>query len=188
MTKVFRSADFNSLVWVFNQLFQVISKETFQKLFFFLTMMHPFFDFQKVETTKPQASRTTSAEIYVICLGYLHPKKIDPKLLGGHENISIFRIFVFFSSKIFHFRFFFGSTFYFRPPPLNYNHRNITNQPKQKKNQDPKFVFKELDTPAPVVNIFAKKVPQHVPSHKIFPKNILPKNLRFVFLDSNFIF
>ena len=37
--------------------------------------------FEKVEVTKPVASRSTSAEIYVICLRYRAPAKIDPRLL-----------------------------------------------------------------------------------------------------------
>ncbi|KAL8242544.1 hypothetical protein R6Q59_012846 [Mikania micrantha] len=68
ITKVFRSRDYNAVLYCLRQLFE------------------------KVEVDKPAASRSTSAEIYIICLKYKAPAKIDPRLFdvrhlfqGGKE-------------------------------------------------------------------------------------------------------
>ncbi|KAI4376057.1 hypothetical protein MLD38_013853 [Melastoma candidum] len=57
VTKVFRSQDYNAVLYCLKQLFE------------------------KVEVDKPAASRSTSAEIFVLGLKYKAPAKIDPRLL-----------------------------------------------------------------------------------------------------------
>jgi len=57
VTKLYRSSDYISFVWVAKQLFA------------------------KVQAVKPSASRSQSAEIFLVCTGYTDPTTIDPRLL-----------------------------------------------------------------------------------------------------------
>eukprot|EP01071_Lankesteria_metandrocarpae_P009050 Lankesteria_metandrocarpae@DN5123_c0_g1_i1.p1 len=55
LTKVFRSQDYTSLLWILKKLFT------------------------RVTATKPQSSRDQSAEIFVVCADFTAPASIDPK-------------------------------------------------------------------------------------------------------------
>ncbi|GJM89777.1 hypothetical protein PR202_ga05997 [Eleusine coracana subsp. coracana] len=65
ITKVFRSQDYNAIMFCLKQLFE------------------------KVDVTKPTASRSTSAEIYIICQKYKAPAKIQPELLDIKHLFSV---------------------------------------------------------------------------------------------------
>ena len=57
VTKMYRSSDYSSFIWIVKQLFD------------------------EVQAVKPTASRSQSAEIFLVCTGYLDPTSIDPRML-----------------------------------------------------------------------------------------------------------
>jgi AdoMet-dependent rRNA methyltransferase SPB1 len=64
LTKVYRSRDYQSLHWVLQQLFE------------------------EVQTIKPAASRSQSAEIFLVAQDYKRPAKLDPRLLDPKHVFS----------------------------------------------------------------------------------------------------
>jgi AdoMet-dependent rRNA methyltransferase SPB1 len=60
-TKVYRSTDYNALIWAFQQLFE------------------------DVQAIKPNSSRAQSAEIFIVCLRYTKPDKVDPKFVDPNH-------------------------------------------------------------------------------------------------------
>ncbi len=78
VTKLYRSSDYSAYLWIVKQLFE------------------------NVQAVKPNASRSQSAEIFLVCTGYLDPTSIDPNMLdpkcvfeqvdgaatGGGDNVQ----------------------------------------------------------------------------------------------------
>mmetsp|Transcript_29122 Transcript_29122/g.90067 ORF Transcript_29122/g.90067 Transcript_29122/m.90067 type:complete len:920 (-) Transcript_29122:19-2778(-) len=64
VTKVYRGQDYNALTWAFGRLFD------------------------RVRAHKPASSRSQSAEIFVVCTGYLAPQRVDPRLLDPKHVFS----------------------------------------------------------------------------------------------------
>ncbi len=83
VTKAFRSQDYNSLLFVFEQVCQraAAQQHTAPPSLLHLSAVPLLLQlFKRVEATKPQASRNESAEIFVVCSGFTSAK-VDPKFL-----------------------------------------------------------------------------------------------------------
>lgn len=61
ITKVYRSVDYNAIIWVLQQLFG------------------------DVQTMKPNSSRSQSSEIFLVCLHYTAPKVVDARLFDPNH-------------------------------------------------------------------------------------------------------
>lgn len=64
VSKVFQSRDSNTINWVCQKLFE------------------------RVSVFKPDSSRSTSAEFFIVCQNYTRPASIDPRLLDSDVVFS----------------------------------------------------------------------------------------------------
>ncbi|KAK0070592.1 hypothetical protein PV325_000375, partial [Microctonus aethiopoides] len=78
VTKVFRSKEYDALMWVLMQLFK------------------------KVNPKKPDASRPSSSETYLVCQFYLAPDKLDPKFFDPNYVFSQLDIEPSYKLNVFH--------------------------------------------------------------------------------------
>lgn len=91
LTKVYRSSDYNALMWVFNQLFhsvqvraRTVDRRMGRRIYIWTHVYDPIISpptLKHHQAIKPSSSRQQSAEIFVLCLKYRAPHAIDPRLL-----------------------------------------------------------------------------------------------------------